>query len=54
MSVCDVKAPGLTWEAHRKLLIWSMGEGDGISGVAVKCVEIGRNVNGEGSHLAQY
>ncbi len=25
-----------------------MGEGSGISGVAVKCVDIGRNTSGEG------
>ncbi len=25
-----------------------MGEGSGISGVAVKCVDIGRNISGEG------
>ena len=50
----DVKALGLTWEVHTKLFYWSRGEGGGISGVAVKCVEIGRNVNGEGSHLASY
>jgi hypothetical protein len=29
-----------------------MGEGSGISGVAVKCVEIGRNTGGEGGYLA--
>lgn len=50
--MCDVKALGLTWEVHRGLYDWSIGEGGGISGVAVKCVEIGRNVDGEGSHLA--
>ncbi len=31
-----------------------MGEGSGISGVAVKCVDIGRNTSGEGDLLAQY
>jgi hypothetical protein len=30
----------------------STGEGSGISGVAVKCVEIGRNTGGEGGYLA--
>ena len=30
----------------------SKAEGGGISGVAVKCVDIGRNIDGEGSHLA--
>ncbi len=49
--MCDVKALGLTWEVHRKLLNWSLGEGGGISGVAVKCVDIGRNTRGEGGEL---
>ncbi len=31
-----------------------MGEGSGIPGVAVKCVDIGRNISGEGGCLAQY
>ena len=31
-----------------------MVEGSGISGVAVKCVEIGRNTSGEGGYLDQY
>ena len=47
-----VKSLGLTWAGQMILFDSSMGEGSGISGVAVKCVEIGRNVNGEGSHLA--
>lgn len=47
-----MKALGSTWEVHRKPTCWSTGEGGGISGVAVKCVEIGRNVDGEGSRLA--
>ena len=29
----------------------SVVEGSGISGVAVKCVEIGRNTSGEGGYL---
>ena len=29
-----------------------MGEGTGIPGVAVKCVDIGRNTSGEGGFLA--
>ena len=36
----DVKAPGSTWELHLKLANSSLGEGSGISGVAVKCAEI--------------
>ncbi|SVC53185.1 uncharacterized protein METZ01_LOCUS306039 [marine metagenome] len=31
-----------------------MVEESGISGVAVKCVDIRRNINGEGSFLDQY
>ena len=50
----DVKAPGLTWELHLKLVNLSMVEESGISGVAVKCVDIRRNINGEGSFLDQY
>lgn len=30
------------------------GEAGGIPGVAVKCVEIGRNTGGEGGPLARY
>ena len=30
-----------------------MGEDSGIPGVAVKCVEIGRNTSGEGGYLDQ-
>jgi hypothetical protein len=30
---------------------WSHAEGGGIAGVVVKCVEIGRNTEGEASHL---
>ena len=50
----DVKALGSTWEWHPKLAGWSAVEGGGIPGVAVKCVEIGRNIEGEGSHLDQH
>jgi hypothetical protein len=46
-----VKCPGLTGERHRKLGDWSAGEGRGIPGVAVKCVDIGRNTSGEGGDL---
>jgi hypothetical protein len=49
-----VKSPGSTWELHPKLPCSSMGEGSGISGVAVKCVDIGRNISGEGGFLDQY
>ena len=30
---------------------WRVGEGGGIAGVVVKCVEIGRNTEGETSQL---
>ena len=49
-----MKALGLTEEVHLKLLGSSMGEEGGIPGVAVKCVDIGRNISGEGGLLAQY
>jgi hypothetical protein len=31
-----------------------MEEGSGISGVAVKCVDIGRNTSGESDFLVEY
>ncbi len=49
-----VKARGLTSEVHLKLKDLSMGEGSGIPGVAVKCVDIRRNTGGEGDSLDQY
>jgi hypothetical protein len=43
----------LTWEgAVQTARAWSGGEGRGIPGGAVKCVEIRRNTDGEGSVLA--
>ena len=48
----SVKSLGSTWEGQIILFDSSMGEGSGISGVAVKCVEIGRNTSGEGGYLA--
>ncbi len=47
----EVKSMGLT---HKLLLkLWSLSEVEvgGIPGVAVKCVEIGRNTSGEGGLL---
>ncbi len=44
----DVKAQGLTLELHSKLINSSKGEESGISSVAVKCIDIGRNTSGEG------
>jgi hypothetical protein len=49
-----VKALGLTWEWHWILVGLSVAEGRGIPGVAVKCVEIGRNTRGEGGDLGQH
>ena len=49
-----MKAQGLTLEVHLKLRDLSMGEGSGIPGVAVKCVDIRRNTGGEGDFLDQY
>src|SRR5262245_41979688 len=42
-----LKAPGSTGEAASKRVASSGGEGPGTSGGAVKCVEIGRNADGE-------
>ncbi len=42
---------GLTHELLLKLLVLSEAEVGGIPGVAVKCVEIGRNTSGEGGLL---
>ncbi len=50
----DVKTLSLTEEVHLKLGDLSMGEGSGIPGVAVKCVDIRRNTGGEGDFLDQY
>ena len=47
-----MKAPGSTWELHSKLGSLSTAEASGISCVAVKCVDIGRNTSGEGDSLA--
>ncbi len=44
-----VKSPGLTWELRLKLAGLSVAEGGGIPRVAVKCVEMWRNTDGEGS-----
>ena len=47
----DVKLMGLTHNLHLKLWFLRVGEVNGIPGVAVKCVEIGRNTSGEGDLL---
>ena len=47
-----VKSLGSTHELHPKLVLLSSGEESGIPGVAVKCVDIGKNTSGEGGSLA--
>ena len=47
----DVKIMGSTHNLHLKLLFLSIGEVSGLPGVAVKCVDIGRNTSGEGDLL---
>ena len=47
----DVKTMGSTHSLHLKLWFLSVGEVSGIPGVAVKCVDIGRNTSGEGDLL---
>ncbi len=42
-----MKAPSLTWELHLILSSLSVVEESGIPGVAVKCVDIRRNISGE-------
>jgi hypothetical protein len=49
-----VKSHGLTVEVQAILRGLSSGEEDGIPGVAVKCVDIGRNTRGEGGLLDGY
>ena len=50
----DVKYPGLTWGLHPILSDLSAGEESGIPSVAVKCVDIRRNISGEGGLLGFY
>jgi len=49
-----VKSVGSTNSLQTKLLVLSTGEESGISGVAVKCVDIRENTGGEGGSLARY
>ena len=51
ISKSEVKSTGLNCELLLKLLVLSEVEVGGIPGVAVKCVEIGRNTSGEGGLL---
>ncbi len=50
----SVKALGLTEERQRILSGLRQRGGSGISGGAVKCVDIGRNTSGEGNFLALF
>ena len=50
-SKSDVKLMGSTHNLLLKLSFLSVGEVNGIPGVAVKCVDIGRNTGGEGGLL---
>ncbi len=50
-SKFGVKSPGLTGRVRRKLEGLSAGEDSGIPGVAVKCVDIGRNTSGVDGYL---
>ena len=54
MRKSDVKSQGSTLKLHLKLLFLSEVEVSGIPGVAVKCVEIRRNIGGEGGLLGLY
>ncbi len=47
----DVKAGGSTPELHLKLLVLSIGEAGRIPSVAVECVDIRRNIRGEGDFM---
>ena len=49
-----MKTVGLTHKLHLKLILLRVGEVNGIPGVAVKCVEIRRNIGGEGGLLGLY
>ncbi len=47
----DVKSHCSTVKRHSKLRCSSTGEESGIPGVAVKCVDVGRNAGGESGSL---
>ncbi len=46
-----MKALGLTGRGRSKLGVLRVVEESGIPGVVVKCVDIGRNISGEGGSL---
>ena len=49
-----MKITGSTRKLRLKLFLLRVGEVNGIPGVAVKCVDIGRNTSGEGGLLDHY
>ena len=49
----EVKTQGLTLGLLLKLSDWSAGEVSGIPSVAVKCVDIRRNISGEGAYWTE-
>ena len=49
-----MKSMGSTHTLRLKLSLLRVGEVNGIPGVAVKCVDIGRNTSGEGGLLDHY
>ena len=51
LSKSVVKSLGSTWELQSILESSSSVEDGGIPGVAVKCVDIGRNIDGESNRL---
>eukprot|EP00828_Plagiopyla_frontata_P021188 TRINITY_DN274_c0_g3_i9.p1 TRINITY_DN274_c0_g3~~TRINITY_DN274_c0_g3_i9.p1 ORF type:complete len:112 (-),score=1.76 TRINITY_DN274_c0_g3_i9:309-644(-) len=53
-NMSGVKSHGSTVELRLKLLDQRLGEVSGIPSVAVKCVDIRRNTNGEGSLLDKF
>ncbi len=50
----DVKSYSSTVKLHWILVNWSLRGVSGIPGVAVECVDIRKNTDGEGGSLAQY
>ena len=50
----EVKALGLTRELLLKLVGLSAGEVSGIPSVAVECIDIRKNIRGEGDLLERY
>ena len=53
MIKSSVKVCGLTIKLHWILVNWSTEEVNGITSVAVKCVDISRKTRGEGGLLGR-